>query len=160
MSIPTPGSDHQTESLWPAAWLFAVPTMLVLGCGAVGDTELAAKIKQAVEQGDGAVLRMDQLTDFAWDRLHVFTPYTTREQVERELGVAWAGYDASGIERHDNFTLLLFISAGQVVRSVAFPLGDGDFSTLHRPQGYARAEAIFSVATLDGRKIIRVWKAG
>jgi hypothetical protein len=121
---------------------------------------LAAKIKHAVEQGDGAVLRMDQLTDFTWDRLHIFAPYTTREQVERELGVAWAGYDASGIERHDNFTLLVFISGGDVVRSLAIQMADGDFSALHRPQGYTSAEAVFSVAILDNRKIVQVWKAG
>jgi hypothetical protein len=119
---------------------------LAQACSRGNDADLAAKIAQAVDHGNGTVLTMEQLTRFSWDRLHVFPPYTTAEQVDRELGVSWASSHPTGIEARDDISLLVFMSGGQVVRFVTLRRGDGDFAAVHRPGGYARADAVFTVS--------------
>jgi hypothetical protein len=84
---------------------------------------------------------MDRVADFSWDRLFVFGPYASAEVVERELGFSWAG--AGAVEAHDDASLLVFVSHGELARHLLHRRGQGDFSGCYRPGGYARTEARF-----------------
>lgn len=53
-----------------------------------GDTDLGDHLAAYVSTGSNP-MRISTLTDFEWDRLHVFTPYTSWQDVEAELGFPW-----------------------------------------------------------------------
>jgi hypothetical protein len=116
----------------------------LLALSACADSGLRDRISATVEMGAGAKLVMADLTEFAWQRLYVFTPYTTQEQINRSLGFDWP--DPEGIELNDTVALLVFVNDGEVVSYVAQPLDKGDFSGLGDGSPWTPESAVFVVA--------------
>lgn len=115
------------------------------GCSRSGpDRELERRVLEEASRGAGTVVRMATLTGFAWDRLHIFDPYTMRDRIEAELGFAWPEADRTGIDSSDGMALLVFVKDGAVVRYVAQRRW-ADFAGQHRRGGYAPADAAFRV---------------
>jgi hypothetical protein len=110
------------------------------------DHELARSIEASARHGDVAILDMSETAAFPWDRLFVFEPYTSSEEVERELGRSW--WHSDRIEMFDTFTLLVFVKGDRVVRFVDQPLGTG-FAGCSRKGGFPRESARFRCVT-DG----------
>jgi hypothetical protein len=122
--------------------LFAVGTLLavlILGLAAVAwfgradeslavDNPLSESITRAVGTAEpGSNLSLDNVTDFAWDRLLLVAPRTPREAITRRLGSEWkgdVGYDAGD--------LLIFLRDGEVVRFANYR-GRGRFDGVTRP---------------------------
>ena len=75
--------------------------VLVLGAclvvSACADSGLSEHLATAVDEGPGTQFMMSDLTDFAWQKLYVFPPYTTQKQIDRSLGFEWP--DPAGIIR-------------------------------------------------------------
>lgn len=107
------------------------------------DASLGDRITATVEKGPGTKLVMADLTDFDWQKLYVFTPYTTQKQIDRTLGFEW--HDTEGIELNDTMTLLAFVDDGKVVSHVAQPADKGDFSGLSEGP-WTPESAVFVVA--------------
>lgn len=122
----------------------AVTFSLVASACAGSDAGLSDRITTTVERGVGTRLVMADVTDFDWQKLYVFAPYTTQEQINRSLGFEWR--DPEGIELHDTFTLLAFVNEGEVVGYVAQPLGQGDFTDLSDGSPWTPESAVFVVA--------------
>ena len=122
-------------------------TVLAALCGACSrsDDELGHRIANEVAKGAGTVVRMAALTDFPWEKLHVFSPYSTRDHIEAELGFAWPDADGTGIRDNEGIALLVFVKSGAVVRYVAHPRNKGDFTGLRDPGGLSVSEAVFVV---------------
>ncbi len=97
---------------------------------------------------DGAEIDIAQATGFAWDRLHVFAPYTPASVIEGELGFAWPGAAKSGISGTDSICLLVFVANKQVVEQVKLARRFGDFAPAAGT--YARDRARFRVTRRDG----------
>ena len=121
--------------------------MGVLALSACG-SDLSARIGDTVKQGPGTKVVMSDLTDFDWQQLYVFAPYTTQKRIHRALGFEWS--DPEGIELRDNISLLVFVSDGKVVKYVAQPRDRGDFADLDVGSPWTPATAAFVVAA-DGQ---------
>jgi hypothetical protein len=61
--------------------------------------------------------RLASVTEFEWDRVYAFPPYTSPEAIERELGFDWGGAGDSESRSNDVWYLLVFVNGGQVVRA-------------------------------------------
>jgi len=123
-------------------FLFAAVAALILAASCTApDQQLGRRISVAVEANDVGVVNVSEVASFAWDRLFVFSPYTTSAQVEKELGFRWS--ESARIESSDSFVLLVFVDHGRVVRFIEQPRGSGDFSPCHRAGGFSRSEAVF-----------------
>lgn len=92
--------------------------------------------------------------DFDWDRVFVFGPYSTSEEVESSLGFDWREYADSSIEGSDSVCLVVFVADGSVAAWYDQPRSV-DLIELGRPDGYSRGEAVFSVAANDGQLSLR-----
>ena len=102
---------------------------------------------------DGAIVRIETLTDFAWTRLHIFPPYSSQAEIDRELGFEWPAA-RTGIFDSDGITLLIFVHEGAVVRHVTQPRGKGDFADVKVRGGLTPHDAIFTVRTDEsGRSV-------
>jgi hypothetical protein len=119
-------------------------TLWLLGCSG-SDRELEARLASAAARGVGTLVQVRQLTDFEWDRLHIFPPYIRLSEIDRELGFAWPTASETGIQNREGIALLVFVRQGKVVRFVDQPRRDSDFASAFRPGGYSPAEAVFVV---------------
>jgi len=96
---------------------------------------LSEAIVEQVRRGPGTRFCFRELTGSAlepgaaWDRVSIFGPYTTPEQVRDVLGVDWYGDDARAIRGGDRWDLLVFQSAGRVVAAGLHPRANGDFDS-------------------------------
>jgi hypothetical protein len=118
------------------------------------DRSLERRIAAQGRRAAGTTVSLGSLTEFPWERLYIFPPYTSREVIDRELGFTWKQASRTGIARDDGIALLVFVDAGKVVRYVVQPRSDGDFAAVKTPGGLSRADAVFTVAVNGaGRRV-------
>lgn len=81
------------------------------------DNELKMNIVKAVKQTDEDILDFSKVTDFEWDKLYVFTPYSDPSQRLREDGVRCFNNSFS-IEFNDTITMIAFVNDNKLVKYV------------------------------------------
>src|SRR5690348_5682657 len=109
--------------------LLVVTTMFGLFACAKSDSGLIKAFErsaQAANTSTNAVITVSALTDFQWDNLFVFGPYTTVEKIQSQLGYRWADAEKTHINLSDTFSLLVFVKDGKVVRYFKLPRTIGD----------------------------------
>jgi hypothetical protein len=128
------------------------------GCGS--DVEGSFEpLGQAVRKSasTGEPVRLASVTDFKWDRVYAFPPYSTRARVSEELGFEWNGVEGSKSESTDGYGLLVFVRDAEVARAFDQSVGDGDLTCLQSSTvrgGLTPKEAVLHVSTTrsaDGR---------
>jgi hypothetical protein len=128
-----------------------VPLLLLLLCSCLGpnyDSKVSEAIAAQVKQHKAPV-KVAELTDFKWEKLYTFGPYTPQEDVDRALRFAWPDYDSTGLNVSDQFSLLVFVAEGKVVRVSKYPAIQGRFSqTTH--EGYPPHKAVFEATVESG----------
>ena len=110
-----------------------------------GKFELAVAKKRGNKEP--VVVEVAQLTDFDWDRMFVFAPYTDVKTVHKTLGYEWRGAEVSQIERMDRFHLLVFTKDSKVVKYFEYPRGGGHFNlnATEWSGGLSKDAAVFSI---------------
>lgn len=98
---------------------------------------------------------MTDVTDFDWDKMVVFGPYTLREEMEKKVGQEWTTYSYIGyyaIQKtilgkypldDDSLNKVIFIKGDKIVLDVTFNRGQVDLTQLN--QVIDREEAQFNV---------------
>ena len=132
----------------------AIAVLLVAVGGCSGrDFRLERKIATEVEDNAGAAIRLEEITDYRWDRFFVFGAYSTPEMVEEELGFAWA--EAPPATTSEIFMLLVFVENKSVVGYVIQDCKKADFRGLVRPGGYTPDQAVFKVVDHGSGLLVR-----
>jgi len=122
--------------------------------------EFSRKTAAAVEKkrSDNRVeIRLKDLTDFSWDRVHIFTPYMATETIDKDLGCIWQPARRIGMYQRDDVNLLVFTNNGQVVFYVTHERHLGDFKGNYKQGGYSTDEAIFQVVEKGTHYNGRTW---
>jgi hypothetical protein len=83
------------------------------------------------------------MTSFAWSSFVVLGPYTSPEAADEALGFHWSGFERSGIEGADTYSVLLFLEGGKVVRAEKAPRCSPDFAPETLGRKLAPKEAVF-----------------
>jgi len=83
---------------------------------------------------------MDEVTNFAWDRMHVFGPYLSREDMQQVTGSAWThartyiGYLFEGLDDYplldESYHKLVFVHQGKVVLDITLDRSNVDFLSI------------------------------
>lgn len=116
-------------ALWWALWL--------------NNTE--HRLSAAIRAGPpGAVLDLAQVAPFDWDRVYFFGPYSSHDEIERQLGFRWRDVGRTNIYMSDTEVLVVFVKQGRVVEWFEHSRVE-DLSNLARAQGYTREEARFRI---------------
>lgn len=126
--------------------LFVVLSLvLTAACGSdeVELPTLAETVKQRIAAQDRTPVSLAEATGFPWDRVHIFGPYTSYEEVLRPIGGDWDDVRRTGIEHRDDATLLVFVRAGEVAAFAMYPRRDGDLAEAHAPTGLTPEQALF-----------------
>jgi len=109
------------------------------------DNLLAESITREIGTAEqrGADVRLEDVTDFEWDRVLLADRSATSQDVTRALGHTWKGDLA-----FQTGDLLIFVRDGHVARFADYR-GEGRFEGVERPvASFARDEAVFSVRSL------------
>ena len=107
-------------------------------------------IQKAISEG--REIRLSDFILFRWQRVFIYAPYTSQDQIKKETGTA-VPFPGSDSEGH---CLLAFIDEGKVVKSLEVKRSEADFSALQRKGGYNVDEAVFKAVTLSsGRKQLK-----
>lgn len=120
----------------------------------------SSQLKSIVNEQD--VFDMTDVTDFDWDKMIVFGPYTSREEMEKKVGQKWTTYSFIGYYAFqktifgkyplddDSYNKVIFIKDDKIVLDATFNRGQVDFTLLD--QVITREEARFHV---EGKKLIQ-----
>jgi hypothetical protein len=106
---------------------------------------ISDSIGATVAQGAGARLAIAEHGPSSWEKVCVFGPYTSDEQVDAVTGIRGAAKRAYDIRSSDGINVLMFIERGQVIESVAHPRRHGDFGPELVRKCYLKEEAVFIV---------------
>jgi hypothetical protein len=90
-------------------------TLLLLpilsGCNSGGlEKKIADTIKERCQHAGNCTIRITELTDFAWDRMHVFSYGATYDDVRNGLGVDFPQYTEFARK-------IVFIKEGRIIHS-------------------------------------------
>ncbi|MGN7387547.1 hypothetical protein [Sporosarcina sp. SAFN-015] len=118
--------------------LFAL--LLLIGCNDNNikrNKELEEDVKSfiiMVSDDSDSELHLSGIVDFNWDKAFLITPYTSQEEIEKQVGVKLK--DISNISLRDDIYLLIFINNDKVVQyaeinrlQTTFSLSDQEYLT-------------------------------
>ena len=101
------------------------------------------------------IVAVSAVTDFAWDKLFIFGPYTPVEKIHAQLGLKWSEAEKTHIDSSDTFYLLVFVKGSNVVRHVKLPRTVGDFQGLETQNAFAHGSDTFKVVSTSAGNATR-----
>lgn len=100
---------------------------LLTGCAIPErNVELEKSISSITEDKNNSEIILTTLTSFDWQKAFLFTPYSTQEGIEEQLGFKFN--DPSDIDYRDDIYLLVFINDDKVVQYVEVERHGADFT--------------------------------
>ena len=116
---------------------------VALACG-LPNGEVAKTLERTCRQSnDSAEIRLEHMASFPWSSLVVLGPYTSRAAADEALGFHWSGYEGSGIEGSDSFSLLLFLKGERVVHAESVRRCSPDFAPETLGRKLSPKDAVF-----------------
>lgn len=88
---------------------------------------------------------ISSVTDFKWDKVFVFSPYTPEKSIDAELGYNWSAPAKARVAASEAEYLIVFTKDGKVVRSSEWSRKCGDFELLKSGHLFPYGADIFSV---------------
>ncbi|CAN1209438.1 hypothetical protein TUMEXPCC7403_04390 [Tumidithrix helvetica PCC 7403] len=105
----------------------------------------------------GTSLKLRSLTAFDWDKVYIFPPYTSVDEIQKSLGFPWKAAESSRIFEREDISLLVFVKRNQVVQYLAYPRSKGDFADIKALNGLTPDQAAFAIAiSADSRLLVRL----
>jgi hypothetical protein len=132
--------------------------LLLIGCQPQLDHQkISQSITAQLNQGKTQI-KIAEVTNFTWDSMHIFSPYTSAAAVDQALGFKWPEYQSLGIDSNDAHDLLVFVSHDrgnkQVVKFAKYPRKLSSFRQTANGYGYSPAQAVFAVSTKAEYKLL------
>jgi hypothetical protein len=119
--------------------------------------KLAAEVERKRSSDKAVEIRLKELTDFEWERVHIFPSYSSHQIIDDDLGFVWQPARRIDISLRDDVNLMVFTEKRRVIFYVAHPRGRGDFDGAYKREGYSPDEAIFSVMEGERQPDGRAW---
>ncbi len=102
----------------------------------------------AIQNNNATEIKLNKITNFDWERVCIFSPYTPVTEINTSLGFDWKQADKINLQDDEVNCLIVFINNKKVVKYILFPRNKGDFSNLYQ-QCYANERAIFKIQKRD-----------
>lgn len=103
---------------WIAVCVIIFQLTILTACnGTQHNTQLEKKLSSLAEHNNS--IDINSYTQFKWGRAFLFEPYTTQENINKELGFKFK--DPSDIIGRDDIYLLVFVKDKQVIQYAELP---------------------------------------
>lgn len=101
--------------------------MILVGCSNVRSSELEKDITNCIHSGQ-LTFELGEMTSFSWTKAYLFTPYTTVQMMEEEMGIPFK--DVSKLSERDDIELLVFVDEDrqEVVQTAQLKRLEGTYS--------------------------------
>ncbi len=138
--------------------LLGVLSIMLFACS--NNKELGKFKENLKEQSDSQKISLDSLTNFEWEKVYFIAPYTSKERIENIVKIESNEIYNNMVD--ENVLYLIFINKGQLVNQVygrTEQLGfDFELEDFNECLELDKADATFSVDTIDGMKIYSLIK--
>lgn len=121
--------------------VFILLLFLLEGCSKDNvqrNTDVEDSIFSIVGDKDKSEISIKSLTKFDWDKAFLFTPYSSQEGIEEQIGTDFG--DPSNINMRDDIYLLVFLNGDEAVQYVEIKRQGSDFSIGEMPSGINSSE--------------------
>jgi hypothetical protein len=109
------------------------------------------RLVQLYKNGKVGAIDISSITPFEWEKLYLFSPYSSAENIFKTLG--FTDEIRSYIATDDGIILFVFVKDNKVVQYMDFPRNP-DFNSVVNDSGYNQVDAIF---VLDNEgKVVRI----
>lgn len=111
--------------------LLIISLLLLAGCNTTSvnhNIKIEESINSVLKEGKSAEIDLNSFTDFTWTKAFVFPPYTTQENINRQLGIKFQ--DTNRIEVRDDIHLLLFLTDEKAIQYAEISRAYADFSVV------------------------------
>ena len=126
-----------------------VPLMLaaLVGCGTKEKSFVQAfrGLVESAQHDQRVVVKVSSVTDFSWDKLFIFGPYTPSDKIDRQLGYIWSSKAKDRIAFTQGVSLMVFVQDGIVVRYFEYPRQYGDFELPPTMNTFLRGDDNFKI---------------
>jgi len=122
----------------------------VSACRLTPPVSVTGAIATRLDQGSTRVIRISDFTDFNWERVFIFEPYTPDAKVEEALKFSYPDVKKFNLSSSDTFWLIVFTKGQRVVRVEQMKLREAVFTLEALNRGLTPNEAIFAVS---GKKL-------
>lgn len=95
---------------------------------------IVSEVESKRNSSSKEMIHLQNLTNFEWDTLYIFGPYTPKEVINEKLGFTWFDVRAASIEYRDDIHLLVFVKGHDVVQYLEYPRNHGDFDDAYQVQ--------------------------
>jgi hypothetical protein len=116
------------------------------------DAELSQMISR-YEKGEITCVDFSKISSFKWDKLYIFRPYRSPQEIDNILGAFWLGSRFTSIASNDRITLLVFVQNGEVVQSLELSREMADFAMADNMKGYDFQKSCF-IKNEQGQMVI------
>jgi hypothetical protein len=109
----------------------ALLSLVYIGISSLGKTgiENAEKVRRRLadsvarkrSSNEEVTVKIKDLTDFKWDKVYIFPPYTGLETIDNDLGFVWPQARSIRTDYRDDINLIVFTDNKQVVAYVEHP---------------------------------------
>ena len=117
-------------TLFIAALVVAVAFAIVPALQEAALYRALTKAPRMYRIGYASHIALTEFTDFEWETVHIFVPYTDDATILRTLGINWSGARNNRLYDSDSYALLVFVKDGAVVRSVYLPRNEADYASI------------------------------
>lgn len=100
-------------------------------------------IKNFVKQKDADTIIINNMTDFVWDRMYIFSPYSPPQRVNDALGFQWDKYKEIGFCQKEHAVLFVFIRNYTVIDWIIVPRSKSDYLPAATVYAYTPETALF-----------------
>ena len=108
---------------------------------------VAAELESRARERAPSPFLFADIASFPWDRVVFLGPYDNQVMADRALGFHWPDFRLFGLDSSDGFSLIIFASAGHVVRAEKIGRCRPDFETELIGTAVVRANAKFAIVT-------------
>jgi len=91
----------------------------------------------------------EAMSGFSWEKVYIFSPHTSVESVNKQIGFKWLVHK-QGIQFRDDINLVAFVKGRKVIYSVEIPRKYGDF-VLHSQNGFDKNHSVLKIKKVQVR---------
>lgn len=134
---------------------FLIGISFLIGCHKI-ENPVSSAIAKEILYGQGTIIDVAKLTDFEWDKVHIFSPYFNKNNIHKIVGKKFLKQEEipRGVSEGD--TLFVFLKNKKVIHYFYHPRNKGDFSGIGNQNWFSPNNAKFKVIR-DGRGFYRKW---
>ncbi len=119
------------------------------------DEKISSSLANALAtRSNDARLHMSDVNANAWDKLHIYPPYTSKAILEKDFPSLPSSVTSLGIQSRDDVNLLIFSTGSTIQSAAVISRGMADFNLAGHPMVVDRKAAEFVVQVQGGRTVL------